>query len=274
VRPKELSVTDITKLIRDPYAIYAKSVLGLRPLNPLEPLPDGRMRGNVLHDIMEHFVKALPPGASAEDARRVLETVATKIMDVAVPWPGTRLHWLERLRAVARDLATNEVSRQSDVTNVWTEIWGRMALPEVGFEIFGKADRIDLDAGGALRVYDYKSGTVPTEKMVAQFERQLPLESMMAAQGAFEGVPAAPVAGYGFIGLGSSGKETFQPMSRGDIDKVREELAELIRQRWMPENGYTSRRAMQSVSFASDYEHLARYGEWDDSSPPAPETVG
>jgi len=274
VRPKELSVTDITKLIRDPYAIYAKSVLGLRRLNPLEPLPDGRMRGNVLHDIMEHFVKALPPGASANEAQRVLETVAANIMDVAVPWPGTRLHWLERLKSVASALAANEVLRRADVTSVWTEVWGRMALPEVGFEIYGKADRIDLGGDGRLTVYDYKSGPIPAPKVVTHFERQLPLESMMAAHGAFEGVPALPVAGYGFIGLGASGKDAFQALSPSDTDRVRAELVELIRQRQMPENGFTARRAMQTVRFSSDYEHLARYGEWDDSSPPVPEQVG
>ena len=34
-RPSQLSVTEIKSLIRDPYAIYAKRVLHLRPLEPL-----------------------------------------------------------------------------------------------------------------------------------------------------------------------------------------------------------------------------------------------
>ncbi|HCC96947.1 MAG TPA: hypothetical protein DEQ69_06035, partial [Rhodobacteraceae bacterium] len=45
MRPQKLSVTEIKTLIRDPYAIYAKHVLGLRPLEPIEPVPDARLRG-------------------------------------------------------------------------------------------------------------------------------------------------------------------------------------------------------------------------------------
>jgi ATP-dependent helicase/nuclease subunit B len=35
-RPRSLSVTEIETWLRDPYAIYAKHVLGLRPLDPLD----------------------------------------------------------------------------------------------------------------------------------------------------------------------------------------------------------------------------------------------
>lgn len=38
-RPRQLSVTEIKRLIRDPYAIYARHVLRLRPLDPLVKTP-------------------------------------------------------------------------------------------------------------------------------------------------------------------------------------------------------------------------------------------
>ncbi len=57
VRPKELSVTGITTLIRDPYAIYARHVLQLRPLDPLRAEPDALARGSVLHRILEAFIR-------------------------------------------------------------------------------------------------------------------------------------------------------------------------------------------------------------------------
>ena len=45
---RELSVTAVARLIRDPYAIYADKVLRLRPLDPLRPAPDAAERGGIL----------------------------------------------------------------------------------------------------------------------------------------------------------------------------------------------------------------------------------
>ncbi|MEM7317598.1 MAG: double-strand break repair protein AddB, partial [Pseudomonadota bacterium] len=49
-RPRRLSVTEIKRLIRDPYAIYARHVLRLRPLDPLVQAPDALLRGVVVHE--------------------------------------------------------------------------------------------------------------------------------------------------------------------------------------------------------------------------------
>src|SRR6185369_1630726 len=49
-RPSRLSVTEIETLIRDPYAVYAKHVLGLQPLDPLGAPPDVRVKGILIHD--------------------------------------------------------------------------------------------------------------------------------------------------------------------------------------------------------------------------------
>ncbi len=57
LQPSVLSVTEIATLERDPYAIYADKVLGLKPLDPVEPRPDARDRGNVFHAALETFVK-------------------------------------------------------------------------------------------------------------------------------------------------------------------------------------------------------------------------
>ena len=54
MRPKELAVTRVGLLIRDPYAIYAQYILRLRALDPLRPEADAALRGQVLHKILEH----------------------------------------------------------------------------------------------------------------------------------------------------------------------------------------------------------------------------
>ena len=59
-RPKTLPVTAISKLIRDPYHVYARYIFKLYPLNPLHMSADARLRGEVLHKILERFVKTRP----------------------------------------------------------------------------------------------------------------------------------------------------------------------------------------------------------------------
>ncbi|MFN6979237.1 MAG: double-strand break repair protein AddB, partial [Gemmobacter sp.] len=51
-RPRQLAVTRIATLIRDPYAVYARSILRLYPLDPLRAEPDARLRGSVLHRVL------------------------------------------------------------------------------------------------------------------------------------------------------------------------------------------------------------------------------
>jgi len=38
--------------------------------------------------------------------------------------------------------------------------------------------------------------------------------------------------------------------------------------------GFPSRRAMQGLTYAGDYDHLARHGEWTDTDPAVPIPVG
>ncbi len=68
LRPTRLSATRIETLIRDPYAIYAQYVLRLSPFEPLGKLPDARERGNLVHDILEDFVRERPRGPFDADA--------------------------------------------------------------------------------------------------------------------------------------------------------------------------------------------------------------
>ena len=52
-RPRSLSVTEIETWLRDPYAIYAKHVLRLRPLDPLDAEIGPLERGSAVHAALE-----------------------------------------------------------------------------------------------------------------------------------------------------------------------------------------------------------------------------
>jgi hypothetical protein len=88
------------------------------------------------------------------------------------------------------------------------------------------------------------------------------------------------VAQVAYIGLGAT--PAFKPLTLRDFsakevqdpDETIAGLRRLLAAYARRDRGYTSRRAMQKVIHGSDYDHLARFGEWDDSAPPAPEDVG
>ena len=63
-RPRELWATDVERLMRDPYAVYARRILVLAPLEPLDADPGGAERGQIIHAALER-VRARLAGAAA-----------------------------------------------------------------------------------------------------------------------------------------------------------------------------------------------------------------
>lgn len=273
-RPNRLSVTRISKLIRDPYAIYAEQVLNLRPLRPLHQTPDAPLRGTVLHKILEQFIAERPTQETVEDAEARLITIAEEVLNKDAPWPATRALWRAKLERVASWFVAEEAKRRTFSENVANEVRGQLDLEELGFTLSGTADRIDRDQDGYLRLYDYKTGSPPSEKAQKYFDKQLLLEAVMAASGGFEGLSEAPVSHVAYIGLGSQPSISEIALSPPEIEQIKEELISLISAYYSPKQGYLSRRAVQEQRFEGDYDHLARFGEWDDSQPGSNEEVG
>jgi ATP-dependent helicase/nuclease subunit B len=271
-RPRRLTITEIPRLIRDPYAIYAKHVLRLRPLNPLVQEPDALLRGTVVHEIFEHFIRD-----SLEDPSRLtrdtLVATARSLLERDVPWPVARLLWLSRIERLAGDFILSEQQRQHRAKPLKLEAQGEARLEPLDFSIACRADRIDQDDRGFLHLYDYKTGIPPSESQQKKFEKQLLIEAAMAEEGAFKEIGPTEVASAAFIGLGSTLKEVPAPLQDQPPAKIWEELKQLIGAYFEPEQGYSSRRMVHRDDFAGDYDHLARFGEWDRSATPAPEDL-
>src|SRR5262249_40321237 len=60
LRPRELSVTEMETWRRDPYAIYAKHILRLKPLDQLDAAVGPLERGTIVHKALEIFVTKFP----------------------------------------------------------------------------------------------------------------------------------------------------------------------------------------------------------------------
>ncbi len=271
-RPKKLTVTEIQRLIRDPYAIYARHVLGLRPLLPLVPEPDARLKGTVFHAILAAFADS----AFADSAitRQRLLDIADEEFRKDVPWPAIRSHWRGHLERIADWLVSEEVALRAGIKDRKTEVSGELRLDATGLTISGKADRIDRLSSGDLAIYDYKTGSIPSEPQILHFDRQLLIEAVMAERGAFEGVSETPVRSVAHISIGRSPKrKAIRLEGSFETATVHAELTELLKKFLDPGTGYISRRAMERMRFQGDYDHLARFGEWDASATTRPQPV-
>lgn len=273
-RPRNLSVTKIKTLIRDPYAIYAQYSLRLRPLNPLVQSPDAPLRGTVTHSVMEAFVKSALVDPSLLTREQLLR-LADEILTQLVPWPAARTIWLAKLARVADWFIEAERERLRTARPIAFEkdARGELLLGDLGFTLTGVADRIDRSENGDIQIYDYKTGKPPTKKQQSHFDKQLLIEAAMVEEGAFKNVGAAPVSRAVFIGLGNPPIEENAPLSEEPPAEVLESLRTLIAAYLDPNQGFTARRMMERDGFAGNYDHLARYGEWDASDLAQPEDL-
>ncbi|MDJ1015950.1 MAG: double-strand break repair protein AddB [Paracoccaceae bacterium] len=268
-RPKVYSVTDIERLIRDPYAIYAKRVLGLRRLDPLRPKPTAAFKGEVFHLIMKAALEA-GPYSDAADIENSLLLQANRILSQIVPWPATQRHWMGHIETIAQDFSKQEMARERRASPFAFEVKGRMPIDGLPVEIIGTADRLDRARDGSLVIYDYKTGAPPKMPQVRHFHKQLLIEAVMAERGSFEGIRGAHVSRVGYIGLDRALISYDIPTEKSDEGDFRTgaisgELAALIRAYHQETQPFPSRRAMEKVRWEGDYDHLARFGEWDDS---------
>ncbi|MGL4311979.1 MAG: double-strand break repair protein AddB [Paracoccaceae bacterium] len=270
-RPRELSVTRIRDLIRDPYSVYARHILGLKPLAPLHPEPDARLRGTTLHRILEEYLAAHPAGDGTP--AEFMATVDT-VLESEIAFAATRVLWRARMQRITDWFLTREAGRADRGRPAVVEGGGRATLQDRDFTLTARPDRIDLLDDGSLHIYDYKTGTIPSDDQRKVFDKQLPLEAAMAVRGGFSGLGPRRVAGATYIGMGNDPKEKTLILDADELAQVWEQLGRLIASYDDRSRGYPSRRAVFVETQEGDYDHLARFGEWTMSDDPEPEDVG
>ncbi len=262
-RPNRLALTAVARLIRDPYAIYARQILRLFPLDPLRAAPDARERGTLFHDILERFVRSRPADETRAEARQRLLEIAASVLAEETPFPSARTLWLARLERAADHFLTQDSKYGG--TALVLETRGELALPALPVTLYGTPDRIDRLPDGRLHLIDYKTGTPPTEKQQRQYEKQLLLAAAMAERGGFPDLGPSDVAMISYIGLGAGEKVVETLLTEALIGEQWQKLITLITRYMVREKGYTARRAVFEERFPGDYDHLSRLGEWETS---------
>ena len=266
-RPAKLSVTQIETLIRDPYSIYARHILNLKKLQPLKQEASPLLKGIIIHKILLKFSEKTKNDPNFEKSG-VLEDLTEKIFEEEVPWPAIRAIWKEQFRKVIPLFLKDESLRRTIATPLFFEHPGSTYFKEINMSLTAIADRIDRTNSNELIIYDYKSGKPPTLKQISTFHKQLLLEALIAKEGSFKDIQAKHVNLINYVSLHHAHANTPKPLSTEDVENTRNEFFTLINHYKDPKSGYTARLRMEKVSFSSDYDHLSRYGEWDETNIP------
>ncbi len=266
-RPRKLSVTQIETWLRDPYAIYARHILGLRALEELDADPGRAELGTVIHRTLDAFFRRFPQGMP-DNAEEQLLGIGREQFGPVLSRPGAWAFWWPRFARIARWLVDEERVRRLGVIESLSECEGSWTLQGCSgpFTITAKADRIDRLAEGGFLLVDYKTGSVPQAKQVQTgFALQLPLEGAILRGGGFKGVSGSPAAlEYWRLSGGEPAGERCR-IDAGDpgalIDRVVARVEALITRFDDPATPYLAVPSPLWAPRYSDYRHLERLAE-------------
>jgi len=190
-RPKSLSVTEIEHWLRDPYTIYAKHILKLPQLDPIDQRPGAAERGSIIHGAVGDFAKSFVEALPADPVPELLRLGALRFAPLG-DFPEVRAFWWPRFERIARWFADYERTRRAGMTATHAEIRGELAIATSrAFRLTGRADRIERRADGRYAIIDFKTGAPPSSPQVLiGLAPQLTLEAAMLRRGGFPGIAA------------------------------------------------------------------------------------
>jgi ATP-dependent helicase/nuclease subunit B len=186
-RPTRFSVSDMEVWQRNPYALYAAKILNLRPLRPLQDTAARALYGTLMHRLLEGYITEgnLSQPYDENSAKALCQRVFSDIQN----HPFLSLFWTTKAMALLKAFHHQEQ----------TSPWWPVALEQRGqcqwdlggqtYTLTARADRLDQDRGGALRLLDYKTGAPPARSEVMRgLVPALPLEAVIMNKGGFEGL--------------------------------------------------------------------------------------
>lgn len=278
-RPNKLSVTAIEKWMMDPYTIYARHILKLKKLKPLEENVDAAEKGSIMHEIFDKFITA-HPDKIPQNAENIILQMAHDTIGQKLKEPAMENFWWPRFIRLASWFVENEHEWRKEHKPLKTEVSGQLKLQidKNHFTITARADRIDLNVDGTYAIIDYKTGTPPSKEEIKRGAKpQLSLEAGILLKAGYQDINAGNI---GYIGAWkmSGGypqaerKDLFLSNSRygpNDLaDTAVEGLKNLVKAFNDENTPYISFPNLpdQIPPSCQDYVHLARVKEWADGS--------
>jgi ATP-dependent helicase/nuclease subunit B len=279
VRPLKLSVTAIEDWLRDPYTIYAKYILKLAPLDPVDMPLSAADRGSAIHDALGEFTQTFARNLPSDPAG-ALRGIGQKYFAPLMERPEARALWWPRFLRIASWFSDWETVRRNNVASIEAEIRGEIPIPldnERTFVLSARADRIERRHDGTFAILDYKTGQPPTGKQVRMgLSPQLTLEAAILREGGFADIPAdSSVSELVYVRLSGNNppgeqrllelkinkSDTPQPPDAA-ADEARLKLEALIRAFENESQAYTSLNLSMWSNRYGSYDDLARIKEW------------
>jgi ATP-dependent helicase/nuclease subunit B len=275
----KLSVTAIEDWLRDPYTIYAKYILKLQPLDPVDMPLSSADRGSAIHDALGEFTQTFA-NELPDRPELVLRAIGEKYFAPLMQQPEARALWWPRFLRIANWFADWETARRADVSAIAAEIRGEIAIAldhERSFVLSARADRIERRHDGTFAILDYKTGQPPTGKQVRMgLSPQLTLEAAILREGGFAGIPAGSTVGeLVYVRLSGNNPpgeqrslelkinpgDTPQPPDTAAAEALMK-LEALIRAFEDESQAYTSLNLSMWSNRYGSYDDLARIKEW------------
>ena len=275
LRPKQYSATDFDMLISDPYQIYARKVLRLRPVEAIDKRPDNALKGTIIHDVLAAFLKAHPTGPLPEDAADKLYQLAKARFAPYLVHPPVRLFWQHKFKQIAQWFCATEQQHRAELEKSYSEETARISIATQAGEVAmtARADRLDSYRGGRISIIDYKTGSMPNKKAVQEGRAaQLLVEAALLGAGAFPLKLTAQADGdmdelhlYYWQLTGHRGRiadiKDVTPIGV-DLRSVMAQLEALVARFSAPDTPFLPEPDPASRPKFSDYRHLARVREW------------
>lgn len=269
LRPATLSVTQIEKLIRDPYSVYVSKILNLKKLERLEKVPDQLEFGNFIHQVIDELNKKYSNIKQNEIFEELIACGKQKLVHI-MHNPIVQKMWWPRFQKIAEWIMDfEEFKRANGKTKVYSEVKGSISfMTSAGaFTLTAKADRIEVTENNTVCIIDFKTGTIPSNQdVISGFSPQLSLEALIASKGGFD-ITIANVEELAYIqfSVGSKlGATTNIKAPITELVKETEEALLKLIELYADENTpYLICPNPKKAPAYNEFEHLERLSEWD-----------
>ncbi len=266
-RPRRISVTEVDRLKADPYAFYARRMLRLMPLDPIDADPSAAWRGTAVHAVLERWFR------EDDCAPERLRARAEAMLDDARTHPMMRALWKPRLME-AIDWIAAQIAEARAAGRRVLAVETRGVIDFAGVELSGTFDRIDRGTDGGLVIVDYKTGKPPSIAAVREgFSLQLGLLGLIAERGGFDRIEGR-ATGFEYWSLSRNRDGGFgyvespcDPRRRGAlaadefVARAASTLREAVEALLTGDAPFTAKLHPEYAPYA-DYDQLMRRDEW------------
>ncbi|WP_370931345.1 double-strand break repair protein AddB [Bartonella sp. DGB1] len=269
VRPKDFSVTEIEILRDNPYAIYCKKILKLKPLPPLRQKFEARDRGILMHKIFAIFCENHHIIDKQQALSELLNIARIEFAKEDLP-ADLAFIWWDAFENIANDFLSWH-NEQPNIKIFLEKQSKKVPIANTNVSLSCRVDRLDICNDNFAVIIDLKTGTSISMDKVGKLEYpQLLLEALIALQQGFPEVKIDKILDVVYLFWSVKGEFSVTSfVKKYSIEQLQDTLAEVEQELiWLlnkyndPNSVYLSYSRPKNANYKNDYDHLARIDEW------------